>query len=132
MGKDFCLASQEIRARIKEGRIKTPFDELRIQPSSFEPIIGDEIYVLDTEAGAFQPDENQTVYGTLLQLPEKRRQKVDIGGGFELKKGFTYLVPLEDRIILSPGEYVKSSPKSSLGRVFVNYHGLKPVAFNCS
>ena len=117
-----CLASQQIRDRIHNGLIREPhFEEKRIQPSSFEPVIGDELFVLDAESrGIFRPNTEEPVSRTMLQLPSRRRQRVSITDGFEIKAGFTYLAPLEQRLTLLPGEYVKSSPKSSLGRVFLN------------
>jgi len=119
--KPGCLASQQIREKIKSGRIISNFDESRIQPSSFEPIITNEIFVIDTEKeGMFRPRVSESVYKSLLQLPGRQRQKFDISNGYEIKKGFTYLFPLEERILLSEGEYVKSSPKSSFGRLFLN------------
>lgn len=113
----YCLVSQQIRERINSGKIVSKFDESRIQPSSFEPIIGNELFILDD---VFRPQENETIYRTLLQLPGRRRQKVDTTNGFEMKKGFTYLIPLEERIVMAESEYIKSSPKSSLGRLFLN------------
>jgi deoxycytidine triphosphate deaminase/predicted NUDIX family phosphoesterase len=128
-----CLNSQEIREKILQGHIKTNcfktkegqllIDktlESRIQPASFEPTIGNEIYILDTEMlGVFRARENQQVYTTLLHLPKRQRQKASISQGFELKTGFTYLLPLEERIKLEEGERIESSPKSSIGRVFL-------------
>jgi dCTP deaminase len=116
-----CLTSQHIRGRIEEGTIISALDEPRIQPSSFEPTVGDEIFILDTETeGMFRPRQEETIYRTLLQLPRRQRRKVDINSGFELKRGFTYLARLNERLKLNNGEYVKSSPKSSGGRVFLN------------
>src|SRR3989344_21526 len=104
----FSLASQDIRDWINQGKIITKLDESKIQPSSFEPTIGGEIFILDQGYGIFRPDTNESVYNTLLRLPVKRRQKVDITKGFEIKKGFTYLIPLEEKIRLEGDEYVKS------------------------
>jgi len=119
--KSFCLASQQIRKLVRSGRIHVPvFDESKIQPSSFEPTVGDEAFILDAESGFSAQNEEQPVYRRLLQLPRRRRQKIDITGGFELKKGFTYLLPLEEKVTIENDEYIKSSPKSSLGRLFLN------------
>ncbi len=130
-----CLVSQEIRRKIVDGLIHTGANlslneqgrfadkslEDRIQPSSFEPILGDELFILDTETkGIFRPKPNTSVYKTLLELPARQRKLVDIGGGFEIKKGFTYLLHLQDKLSLNKGEFIKSSPKSSIGRVFLN------------
>ncbi|MFH1682368.1 MAG: 2'-deoxycytidine 5'-triphosphate deaminase [Candidatus Woesearchaeota archaeon] len=118
----FCLADRQIREKIEHGKIIVPtFDASRIQPSSFEPTVGEEVFILDTETkGIFRPNLNETIYRTLLQLPGRQRQKIDLTGGFELKKGFTYLIPLEERLVLQEKEFIKSSPKSSFGRIFLN------------
>jgi len=120
--KSYCFNSQQIREAIEDGKIIVPsFDESRIQPSSFDPIIGEELFVLDTETkGLFRGNSRESVYRTLLELPKRQRQKINISGGFELKKGFTYLTPLEEKVKLSEGEHIKSSPKSSFGRLFLN------------
>lgn len=73
---DTCLASQEIRMLIKNNILVAPnFDESKIQPSSFEPTIGNEVFILDTEGGLFRPQEDQTIYRTLLELPKKKKAK---------------------------------------------------------
>jgi dCTP deaminase len=130
-----CLVSQEIRGKIVDGFIRTGTNlslneqgrfadkslEDRIQPSSFEPILGDEMFILDTETkGIFRPKPGTSVYKTLLELPARQRKLVDISNGFEIKKGFTYLLHLQDKLSLNKGEFIKSSPKSSIGRVFLN------------
>ena len=116
-----CLVSQEMEEAIKEGIIKTPSIDLesRIQPSSFEPIIGDEVWVIDTETGGlFRPSDHEPVYRTLLQLPGKRRQKFSLINGFELKEGFSYLFKLEEKFALPKNIGIRASPKSSQGRIF--------------
>jgi len=134
MERGHCLVSQQIRRKIvsgdikistktpkrnKTGKFEDPELEKRVQPSSFEPVIGNELFVLDIESQAvFNPGPNQQVYPALLQLPKRQRQRVDITGGFELKRGFTYLIPLQEKVRLRKGERLKSSPKSSIGRVF--------------
>jgi deoxycytidine triphosphate deaminase/predicted NUDIX family phosphoesterase len=119
---DSCLASQEISELIRQGAVISPlFDESRVQPSSFEPAIGEEIFILDTESGLFRPQDSKTVYRTLLELPRGQRQKVDITEGFEIKKGYSYLVRLEEKIKPSSEfKFALSSPKSSVGRIFPN------------
>nr|MCK4929717.1 2'-deoxycytidine 5'-triphosphate deaminase [Nanoarchaeota archaeon] len=119
-----CLNSQEIREKITKDKptlLVPSFNEERIQPSSFEPVISEELFILDTETeGMFRPQPKESIYQTLLQLPGRQRRRENIRNGFEIKKSFTYLIPLEERIILSKGEYIKSSPKSSFGRLFLN------------
>lgn len=119
--KNTCLTSQRIRKLIKENCIKTNENfKDRIQPSSFEPVVSDEVFILGTETkGMFRPKDDDTVYNTLLHIP-KQKQRVTISDGFELKKGYTYLVRLQDKIKMTKGMHIKSSPKSSLGRLFLN------------
>ena len=134
------LASPLIRQRIINGQLKTAFSDVRlheegekkgqfvqeslealVQPSSFEPTLGEEIFVLDTETkGIFRPQREETVYRALLQLPGRQRQRFSIADGFELKKGFTYLLPLNERDSLLEHEIINSSPKSTFGRLFLN------------
>ena len=132
--RGFCLVSQQIRELIEKGIIKTDFSTLsrgdngiftdeslekRVQPSSFEPVLGQEAFILDTEEqGAFSPASSETVYRALLRLPKRQRDKVNISGGFELKTGFTYLFPLQERLLVEDGMLIESSPKSSTGRNF--------------
>ncbi|MBN1792323.1 2'-deoxycytidine 5'-triphosphate deaminase [Candidatus Woesearchaeota archaeon] len=115
------LGSREIRHMIRDGRLQvSSFDEGKIQPSSFEPTLGDSVYVLDFETrGLFRPVESKSVYRSLLEIPARQRKRHDISSGFELKVGFTYLIPLQEKISLSASKHVKSSPKSSFGRVFL-------------
>lgn len=131
--KKGCFVSQEIRERIVDGSIIIKFNDLSknergqfneteleamIQPMSFDATLGNEIFIIDTEEGMFRPKRHESIYRTLLELPKGKRQRFDITNGFEIKRGFTYIVPLNERIRLSRGEYIKSSPKSSFGRLF--------------
>ncbi len=120
----YCFASQQIREAIKSGKINigaTIFDEGQIQPSSFEPTLREEAFVLDTEKhGLFRPDRNETIYQALLRLPKRQRRKVDISQGHEFKIGYTYIVPLEEKIRLAEDEHIESSPKSTFGRTFLD------------
>jgi len=121
--KGICLVSQEIRSLVEQRILSTPQKNLedRIQPSSFEPLIGDEIFTLDTDPeGLFRAQENSTVYRTLLKLPWRKRIKNSISNGFEIKVGHTYLFPLEEKVKLAQGLRIKASPKSSCGRLFLN------------
>ncbi len=135
--RGFCLASQQLREYIKQGRIQTVFTDFSqreeegrfndlsleklVQPSSLEPQLTDDCFILDTETkGIFRPQPQESIYRTLLQLPGRQRQKVSIVNGFELRKGFTYLMPLAEKIKLDRDSYIKSSPKSSYGRLFVH------------
>ncbi len=117
-----CLVSQEIRQLIQEQHLLVPsFSESRIQPSSFEPTLGDEAFVLDTEdEGIFLPTAEKQVYQTLLEIPSRRRQRIDLSSSKEFKVGFSYLIPLEEKVSTPPSMSIKASPKSSIGRVFLD------------
>lgn len=144
--KAYCLVSQQLREKIKKGyilgqpgigtkkkkvgkgknkrTIKIFSDDTledRIQPSSFEPRIGDEIFILDTEElGTFRPGKNEEVNEAISNLSKRQAQRVDINKGFVLQQGFTYAIPLLDRIKIKKNEWIKSSPKSSMGRIFLD------------
>ncbi len=138
--RGYCLVSQQIRNIIDSKSLVTPgfsldrhkdginkgrfIDESlekRVQPSSFDSILGDEVFILDTEeTGFFRPNPNETVYRALLQIPRRQRQRRDITDGFVIQPGFTYLIPLQERFKLNKGERIKSSPKSSIGRIFLS------------
>ena len=133
-GESGTLASQHIRQKIVEGKLIVPDSdkeltesgvfsskrlESRVQPASFEPTASDHIFVIDSENSAFTP-EGKRVSDMLLKMPGQRARKVSIINGYELKRGYTYLIPLNEKIILEKDEYVKSSPKSSIGRLFLD------------
>jgi dCTP deaminase len=138
-----CLPSQGIRELIRRGSLVTTFQNLTlrdknedaskkkgwfidedledlVQPASFDPMIGDVVFELETDKGLSRPDHHETVSRALSRLPGRSRRKYDISSGFELKRGSSYLIPLVDRVKLEPGQFVRSSPKSSLGRLFLN------------
>ena len=75
--RGICFAAPDIRARIQQGLISgSPLDEQQIQPSSFEPTLEDEIFVLDTDRqGVIRPLGNESVYRTLLKLPGRVKKK---------------------------------------------------------
>ena len=128
------LASQHIRDMITEGKIIIPNADLsrnsdgnfisadieqRVQPASFEPTVAGFVYVLEPESGTFTP-EGGRIIDAISSMPTQRARKVNIEGGYELKRGYTYLLPLNESLILKEGEYVRSSPKSSIGRLFLD------------
>lgn len=121
--RGYCLNSQEIRDKIANGSLTVSNSaniEKRIQPASFDPTLGDEVFILETETGGlFRPTQEEPIYKTLLRLPIRQRERVKTEG-FQINKGYTYLIPLEERLSLAEGESVRSSPKSSIGRMFVN------------
>ncbi len=131
--RGYSLVSQQIREKIRRGDLSVPETNLsrdekgwfretgleqRIQPSSFEPTLGTQAFVLDIEQqSVFGVGTHQTVYRALLQLPRRQRPEVDITGGFEMKIGFNYLLSLNERVTLRKDEHLESSPKSSSGRL---------------
>lgn len=118
-----CLSSNEIKRLVDAGIIsgtdKATLDQ-RIQPATLEPTLGEEVFILDIEhINHFRPSEREDVYKSLLQIPSKRRIRQDISDGFEMKVGYTYLFPLEERFSNLPEDLViRASPKSSIGRLF--------------
>jgi dCTP deaminase len=127
--RSLVLASQIITAPgdpLQNERNKTLIDgrlaahlEEKLKPASYEPGNAGEAYILNTQPELFRVGDEQ-VYRRLLELPSKQRQRVDIHGGFELKRGHTYLLPIVERVQLPRGRHMKSSPKSSCGRLFIN------------
>ncbi len=114
------LVSQDMEEWIKRGKIRSSsFDSSQIQPSSFDAALGDEGFIIDTDVGLLRPPKNKTVYRAILELPRQQRQRVSLQDGFEIKRGFTYLMPLDVRVTLAENEFIRSSPKSSPGRVFL-------------
>lgn len=100
----------------RSGKIRSG-DESCIQPSSYEPRLSGEVYVLDSHLESlFRPRFQRSVEESL----EEEVMSYSLRGGFELKKGFTYLLPLKESVLVEDDEYVKFSPKSSLGRLFLN------------
>jgi dCTP deaminase len=120
--RNCTLSSKQIRKAIEDGMIVGEnIKEENIQPSSFEPTIGNELFVVDSEyQGMFRMTQDDSVYDNLCRLPQRQRKLVDITNGYELKKGFSYLIPLNEKLQLPKDIFIKSSPKSSLGRLFLN------------
>ena len=118
-----CRNSQELRAFARKGKILGQnIQEDQIQPASFEPRLSDELFAISTKGNElFRPSGRSSIYRQLLEeVPHHRRTKINCSEGYELKKGFTYVLRLQEKLKIDPGELVKSSPKSSLGRLFVN------------
>lgn len=116
-----CKGSSCFDTAVDTGRIVGDVDESQIQPSSFEPVLSGEGYVLDAEInGLFRPERRRRIRSSVEDLGDGRKERVDLSGGYELKRGFTYLLRLEEQIRLEDDEYVKGSPKSSLGRLFLH------------
>jgi len=94
--------------------------ENRIQPGSHDTIVSKEAYALDTDEGVLRQGREKTVRRALLEIPKRQRQQINIKDGFEIKKDHSYLVRLEDQVVLKPDERIISSPKSSIGRLFTS------------
>lgn len=129
----YCLVSQQIRGFIKTSKIITSLSsetnsngyfkdltlEARVQPSSFEPTLGKRIFILDSEQlSAFLPHPDETVELALSKIPKRQRPETELTPDFEIKQGYTYLIPLTEQFMLEKGDFIKSSPKSSIGRLF--------------
>ena len=130
--RGFCLVSQQIREKIIRGDITTPENlsidksnkfidkglENRIQPTSFDPTVGNSIIILDTEQNSvFNPGSRKTVREALNELP--RLQAVEYPSkNFLLQIGYSYLIPLLNKAKVQKGESIRASPKSSIGRLF--------------
>ncbi len=115
-----ALPSQIIRSFVKEGKIISKYDEDKIQPASFEPTLSNEIYFIDTSNGLFRPSDYKRIFELIEEFPKRYIKKYSAEGGFELRAGSTYLIRLNERLSFLNDIFVKSSPKSSFGRLFVN------------
>ncbi len=138
--RGYTLVSQQIRDLITSGFIQVPEKDLsrnqknafftnealeaRVQPASFEPILAEDVFILDTNRyGLLRPRRDEQVYRTLLQIPLRGRNRKTTIDGLEIKSGHSYLVKLDEKISqrneCNPGiTSIKSSPKSSIGRLF--------------
>ncbi len=116
MFESYALAAQNIKKIINSHLFTSKDYNKRIQPSSFDTSTEDYVYILDSEE-TFRPEAGKRIVDL---LKEKKVKKVSMKKGFELKKGFSYIVPLKESVVVSENLSVKSSPKSSLGRLFLN------------
>ncbi len=117
----YCRGSSWFEEAIVDGRIVGDVEGDQVQPSSFEPVLSGQGYVLDAElSGLFRPERRRRIESSLDGLDENRKERIDLSDGYELKRGFTYLLKLDEQVVLDDDEYVKGSPKSSLGRLFLH------------
>ena len=111
------VVSQEIRALIKSGDWDINHDEAvekRIQPASFDPTYED--FAFRVPHG-FRPFKGMTVEESLRVLHKSDNKRYDISQGFDIFPGFSYLLKLKGRFRLPQGFWMKSSPKSTQGRL---------------
>lgn len=119
--RGYTLGSQLLEEKIRVGEIETsyPFEE-RVQPSSYDVVLSGEGYVVDNDSrGAFRAEPDQKVSEVIESFEGEGIRRIDLSEPYELKRGFTYLLRIDDRISLQENEFLKSSPKSSLGRLFL-------------
>lgn len=117
------LIKPELEALIGTQIILSDIEPLapQVQPNSIDPTLSDYCYELRSgRSGMFRPHEGHTVRDILSSLHQRDRPELDISRGFELKKGHTYLLPLNETISLKPNQYIKNSSKSTSGRLFLN------------
>ncbi len=120
MPRPQCLARPDLLVAAREGIILSDsFDEDQFQPSSFEPRLSSEAYAIDPSQGIFRPSARYDVR-SLLQHHQGRVIPLTFHTRLELKRGFTYLIRLRERVNLPGGWWIRHSPKSSLGRLFVH------------
>jgi len=136
--RGYTLVSQQIRDKIAQYELHTDATtiklddkghfvdknlEARIQPAGYDLTLSTELYILDAEtAGIFRPTKETTVKEAIFQLPASQRQQINIDKdkGFEIRKGFFYLIRLVEKIRMSENEDAESSPKSTFGRLFLD------------
>ncbi len=111
--KGRVLVDYELRELINKGVVKGNNLEKQVQPSSFEPKIGGEVFI---KKGIVKSDKE--VYRTIV---ESEYLKQDTSNGFELQVGKTYYFKLEEKLNLKNSgiSIIKATPKSSIGRIFL-------------
>ncbi len=114
------LVDREIKKLTEQGNIiSTASLEGRIGACTFEPQITDDVYCLVRDMqGIVRPQRNKTVFRTLSELPKTHYKKLRLPT--ELRRGYSYLIKLTDKIHLEEDLCVEASPKSSFGRLFLN------------
>ncbi len=118
--KEGTLPSQKIRELFDNGIIEPSADESKIQPASLDPTLSNKIFSLDSSIGVFRPKWDKKIEDILKTLPNGAVREYSLEGGFELRRGFTYLIPLNEKLSWAEDIFIRSSPKSSFGRLFLN------------
>ena len=107
------LPSQRLRALIAEGAItaEVPVEPGQIQPASLDLRLG--AYAVRVRA-SFLAGAGRSVRD---RLPDFEMHRFPLDNGAVLEKGCVYLVPLMERLVLSPAVEGAANAKSSTGRL---------------
>lgn len=125
------LTGPEIEKQIKAGRIKiTPFDRGRINPASYDLVLGDEVAIYDDAVEVFEPGRLPEDGRNFVPKPclldskkqlQTRRFKIDAAGGWVLRPNILYLMHTAE--VISTSDYVPIiDGKSSIGRLGIVVH----------
>lgn len=109
------LPFQTLRALVRDGEIASEAEIAaeQIQPASIDLRLGARAWRIPA---SFLPGEDATV---LTRIGQLGGHELDLTKGAVLEKGCVYLVPLQERLALSPGHSAFANPKSSTGRLDV-------------
>ena len=107
------LPVQRLEELVRNGNIlaKTPILEDQIQPSSIDLRLSKTAYRVPA---SFLPTQYATVQQKLQQLVI---EEVDLSSSALLKKGYVYIVPLQEELLLPDFISGRANPKSSTGRL---------------
>ncbi|MBX6369868.1 MAG: 2'-deoxycytidine 5'-triphosphate deaminase [Rhodospirillales bacterium] len=109
------LPFQTLRALVRDGEISavTEIASDQIQPASIDLRLGEIAWRVPA---SFLPGADATVESRIRQLGG---YEIDLGKGAVLERGCVYIVPLQERLDLSPRHSALANPKSSTGRLDV-------------
>ena len=113
------LPDQELQTLFSDGAIRSEMalDEDQIQPASLDLRLSDTVYRV---RASFLPGKERKVSEVLQNSDlELQRQTIQRDGSALLETGCVYLVPLMESLMLPPGIYGRTNPKSSTGRIDV-------------
>ena len=111
------LPSQEIKEAIQEGWIDIKYSEeveKKIQPASMDATIEDRCVRVPH---GFRPAVGQTIEKALKRLSKHDKKEYDISNDFLIQQGFSWYFPIKGTYRLPKGFWLKSSPKSTQGRL---------------
>jgi dCTP deaminase len=111
------LTPQGIREAIHERWIDIPYSpdiEKRIQPAGIDSVITE--HCIRVPYG-FRPPLGKTIKEALDDIPRRNKKEYDCSDGLIIKPGFSWLCMLEGTYTIPPGFWLKSSPKSTQGRL---------------